>query len=101
MATVSIALTLPLLFCPHMDAGTRVTCLAFGISGVIFGRGQVAAAKKWREKYGEPTPEELMAIKKSHSVNIFRLLALIVVTVAAFALLFAAFAYCLMKFAVR
>lgn len=36
------------------------------------------------EKYGEPTPEELAAIKKSHSINIFRLLGLIVLAVAGF-----------------
>lgn len=93
MAAVSIALTLLLLFLPHLDAGTTATCLAFGISGVIFGRGQIAAAKRWREKYGEPTSEELMAIKKNHSeknhsVNIFRLLALIVIAVAGFILAF-------------
>ena len=97
MATVSMVLTLSLLFFPHMDFGTRATCLAFGISGVVSGMGLVAGAKKWREKYGEPTPEELMAIKKSHSVNIFRLLAMIVAAVTAFALLFLAVAYCLTR----
>jgi len=88
MAASSIALMLPLLFLPHLDAGTKATALAFCMSGAIFGWGQVAAAKKWREKYGEPDPEELMAIKKSHSVNIFRLLGLIVLTVIGFAVVF-------------
>jgi cobalamin synthase len=102
MAAVSIALMLSLLFLPHLlDAGTRATCLAFAISGVIYGRGQVAAAKRWREKYGDPTSEELMTIKKSHSVNIFRLLGLIVVVVAAFVLVFVAIAYLLSRFNAR
>ena len=102
MAAVNIALMLPLLSLPHLlDAGTRATCLAFAISGLIYGRGQVAAAKRWREKYGDPTPEELMAIKKSHSVNIFRLLALIIVVVVAFFLVFVAIAYLLSRFDAR
>ena len=90
-----------LLFLTHLDVGTKATCFAFGISGLAYGRGLVASAKKWREKYGEPTPEELTAIKKSHSVNIFRLLALIVVIVATFVLLFVAIAYCLSRFNAR
>jgi hypothetical protein len=61
----------------------------------------VLAAKKWREKYGEPTPEDLMVIKKSHSVNIFRLLGLIVAVIAAFILFFVALAYCLSRFNAR
>jgi hypothetical protein len=101
MAAVSFALTLSLLFVRHMDAGTRATCLAFGISGILYGWGRVAAAKRWREKFGEPTPEELMAIKKSHSVNIFRLLGLIIVVVAAFILFFIALACILSRFRPR
>jgi hypothetical protein len=101
MAAVSLALTLCLLFVRRMDAGTRATCLAFGISGVYYGWSRVAAAKRWREKYGDPTPEELMAIKKSHSVNVFRLLGTIVAVVAAFILLFVAIAYILSRFHAR
>jgi hypothetical protein len=98
MAGASTAIMIALLFVPHMDSGTKVTGLAFCISGVLYGRSQVSAAKKWREKYGEPTPEALIAIKKSHSVNIFRLLALIAAVVVAFMFLFVALAYCLSKF---
>ena len=101
MATVSTALAFAALFLPHLNAGTRATGLAFCISGVLWGRGQVEAAKRWREKYGEPSPEELMAIKKNHSVNIFRLLGLIVAVVAAFMLFFIALAYCLSRFDAR
>jgi hypothetical protein len=98
MAATSLVLMLPVLLLPHINPGTRATALVFCVSGVLYGRGQVAAAKKWRDEYGEPTPEDMAAIKKSHSINIFRLLALIVAVIAAFALFFLALAYCLSKF---
>lgn len=100
MIATSIVMLI-LLFLFHLDAGTRATCFAMFVSSLVSGRQQVAAAKRWREKYGDPTPEELMAIKKSYSVNIFRLLALIIVVVAAFVLVFVAIAYLLSRFDAR
>ena len=56
--------------------------------GLSWGLKQVAAAKKWRQKYGEPSPEQQMEIKKSHSVsNLPILLGWLVLGIVVLALL--------------
>jgi hypothetical protein len=64
----SIMVVLP-LFLSRMDWGQRFPAIAGGFGGLSWGLRQVAAAKRWRQKYGEPTTEEQMEIKKSHSVS--------------------------------
>jgi hypothetical protein len=81
-------IVLLLVLVPHVDFGTRCTGAAICLSGMFLGYSKVVAAKRWREKYGEPTPEELAAMEKSHSVSVFRLLVLIVLTVAGFVVVF-------------
>ena len=59
---------LPFLF-SRLNFGRQCSAAAAGLMGLSWGLKQVAAAKKWRQKYGEPSFEELMEIKKSHSVS--------------------------------
>jgi hypothetical protein len=40
-----------------------------GVMALSQGLKQVAAAKKWKQAYGEPTREEQMEIKQSHSIS--------------------------------
>jgi len=67
------------LFLSH-DTGLKLRAAGAGFMGLSWGHSQVAAAKKWRQKYGEPSTEELIEVKKSHSVSwpIWALVALVV-----------------------
>ena len=56
------------LFLSH-DTGLKLQAAAAGCMGLSWGHSQVVAAKKWRQKYGEPSTEELVEVKKSHSVS--------------------------------
>jgi hypothetical protein len=40
-----------------------------GLMSLSWGLKEVAAAKKWKQEYGEPTPKEQMEIKKNHSIS--------------------------------
>jgi hypothetical protein len=57
------------IFASRMDMGQRISAAGMGFMGLSWGLKQVAAAKKWRQEYGEPSPEEQMEIKQSHSVS--------------------------------
>jgi hypothetical protein len=57
------------LFASRMDWGQRILAIAAGFGGLSWGLSQVTAAKKWKQQYGEPTPQEQMEIKQSHSVS--------------------------------
>ncbi|HEY2330060.1 MAG TPA: hypothetical protein VGI63_09645 [Verrucomicrobiae bacterium] len=66
----------------------KCSAAASGCFGLSWGLKEVAAAKKWKKKYGEPNLEEQMEIKKSHSIsNLLLLLMLLVLGIAALALL--------------
>jgi len=65
------------LFASRLDLGQRFSAAAVGLMGLSWGLTQVTAAKKWREKYGEPTTEEQMVIKRSHSVSNLPLLIML------------------------
>ena len=67
------------LFLSH-DTGLKLRAAAAGCMGLSWGHRQVAAATKWRQKYGEPSTEELIEVKKSHSVSwpIWTLVALVI-----------------------
>lgn len=69
------------LFLFRIDLGQRFSAAAFGFAGLSWGLKQVTGAKKWRQNYGEPTPEELMDTKKNHSVSwpIWILVALVLI----------------------
>jgi hypothetical protein len=75
------------LFLSH-DTGLKLRAAAAGCMGLSWGHTQVAAAKKWRQKYGEPSTEELIEVKKSHSVSwpIWALVALVVLGIVLAAL---------------
>jgi len=76
------------LFLSRLDIGQRFSAAAGGFMGLSWGLKQVAAAKKWRQKYGEPSPEQQMEIKKSHSVsNLPILLGWLVLGIVVLALL--------------
>lgn len=76
------------LFASRLDLGERLLAPASGLMGFYWGMSRVAAAKKWRQQYGEPTSEERMEIKKSHSIsNLPLLLMWIVFGIAALLLL--------------
>jgi hypothetical protein len=47
----------------------QFSAAAGGFMGLSWGLKQVAAAKKWRQEYGEPSPEGQAEIKSSHSVS--------------------------------
>jgi hypothetical protein len=66
------------LFLPH-DTGLKLRAAATGSMSLSWGYSQKAAAKKWRQKYGEPSTEELIEVKKSHSVSwpVWTLVALV------------------------
>ena len=86
------------LFLPQLNAGDRLRAAAGGAVGLSWGLKQVAAAKKWRQKYGEPSPEELIEIKESHSVSTLSmclkiLLGFLVLGIVAIALLGLVFHY--------
>jgi hypothetical protein len=57
------------LFMSWVHVGQRLSVGTGGFIGLSWGLQQVAAVKKWKQKYGEPTPEEQMEIKKSHSIS--------------------------------
>ena len=57
------------LFASRLDLGQRFSAAGIGFMGLSWGLKQVAGAKKWRQKYGEPTPKEQKEIKESHSVS--------------------------------
>ena len=70
------------LFASKMDLGQRISAAGMGFMGLSWGLKQVAAAKKWSQKYGEPSPEEQAEVKQSHSIsNLPKLLGLIVLIV--------------------
>ena len=75
----SIMVILP-FFLSRMDWGQKFPALIGGFGGISWGLQQVVAAKKRRQQYGEPTPEEQMEVKKSHSVSwpIWALVAIII-----------------------
>jgi hypothetical protein len=75
------------LFLSH-DTGAKLRAAAAGCMGLSWGHSQVAAAKKWRQKYGEPSPEELIEVKKSHSVSwpVWMLVALVILGIVCAAL---------------
>jgi hypothetical protein len=78
---------LPFLF-SRLDFGRQCSAAAAGFMGLSWGLKQVAAAKKWRQKYGEPSLEEQTEIKKSHSIsNLPALLMLLVLGISALAIL--------------
>jgi hypothetical protein len=57
---------------------------ATGFIALSWGLKTVAAAKKWKQEYGEPTIEEQMEIKKSHSIsNLPKLLLLLFLAIIA------------------
>jgi hypothetical protein len=58
---------LPLLL--SHDTGLKLRAAAAGCMGLSWGHSQVAAARKWRQKYGQPSSEELIELKKRHSVS--------------------------------
>jgi hypothetical protein len=53
----------------RLHIGQRLSAGAGSFMGLSWGLQQVAAAKKWKQEYGEPTSEERMEIKKSHSIS--------------------------------
>lgn len=57
------------LFASKMDLGQRISAAGVGFMGLSWGLKQIATAKKWRQEYGEPTSEEQMEIKQSHSIS--------------------------------
>jgi hypothetical protein len=57
------------LFTSQLDMGRRLSAAATGFMALSWGLKQVAAAKKWKQEYGEPTPEEQMEVKKNHSIS--------------------------------
>jgi hypothetical protein len=63
------AMVILALFASRIDLGQRISAAGIGFMGLSWGLKQVAAAKKWSQEYGEPSPEEQMEIKKSHSVS--------------------------------
>lgn len=72
------------LFASRLDLGQRCSAAGAGFMGLAWGLSQVAGAKRWRQKYGEPSLEEQMAIKKSHSIsNLPKLLAWLGLSIAA------------------
>jgi hypothetical protein len=78
-----IVILLPLLL-SRMPWGQKLPAMAGGFSGLSWGLGQLAAAKRWRQKYGQPTIEEQIAIKKNHSIsNLPKLLMWLVLSLAA------------------
>lgn len=80
------------IFLPGLDFGRRCFAVSAGLMGWSWGSKEVAAAKNWRQKYGEPSLEEQMEIKKRHSIsNLPILLAWLVLPIAALALLRLAF----------
>jgi hypothetical protein len=80
------------LFLSRLDFGQRCSGAAAGFMGLSWGLQEVAAAKKWRQKYGEPDLVEQMEIKKRHSIsNLPILLAGLVLSIAVLALLGVAF----------
>jgi len=64
-------------FLPHF--GERCSAASGGFIGLSWGLKQVAAAKKWRQKYGAPTVVEQMEIKKNHSISNLPLLLMLLV----------------------
>ena|ERR1017187_8083360 len=83
------------LFASRLDLGQRFSAAGIGFMGLSWGLKQVAAAKKWKQKYGEPSPEEQTEIKKSHSVSnlpiLLGWLVLGIVVLALIGLIFASF----------
>lgn len=78
---------LPFLF-SQLPLSRQCSGAAAGFMALSWGLKEVAAAKKWKQKYGEPTSEEQMEIRASHSVsNLPLLLMLLVLGIAALALL--------------
>jgi hypothetical protein len=53
----------------RLHIGQRLSAGAGSFMGLSWGLQQVAAAKKWKQEYGEPTSEERMEIKKGHSIS--------------------------------
>ncbi len=83
----SIMVILP-LFLSRMDWGQKFPALIGGFGGLSWGLKQMAAAKKWRQKYGEPSIEDQTEVKKSHSVsNLPILLIWLMLSIAALLLL--------------
>jgi hypothetical protein len=67
-----------------LDFGQRCSAAASGFMGLSWGLKEVAAAKKWKQEYGEPDLAERMEIKKRHSVlNLPISLILLVSAIAA------------------
>jgi L-lactate permease len=66
---VGCAMMIVALFPSRSDLGPRLPAITGAFIGLSWGLQQVAGAKKWRQKYGEPSREELAEIKASHSVS--------------------------------
>jgi hypothetical protein len=72
------------VICVPVSFGQRFSAAGFGFMALSWGLTEAAAAKKWKQKYGEPTSAEQMEIKKSHSIsNLPKLLAWLVLSIAA------------------
>jgi hypothetical protein len=73
-------------FVRRLDFGQRCSAAAAAFMGFSWGLKEVAAAKKWKQKYGEPNLAEQVEMKKRHSIsNLAKLLAWLVLSIAAFA----------------
>ncbi len=83
----NIMVILP-LFTSRLATGQRLSAAATGFMALSWGLKEVAAAKKWKQEYGEPTLAEQIEIKKSHSVsNLPIILLWFILAIAAFAFL--------------
>ena len=67
------------LFATRLDFGQRCSGAAAGFMGLSWGLIEVAAAKKWKQQYGEPDLAEQMEVKKRHSISwpVWTLVALV------------------------
>jgi hypothetical protein len=52
-----------------LDFGQRCSAAAAVFMGLSWGLNEVAAAKKWTQKYGKPTVAEQMEMKERHSIS--------------------------------
>jgi hypothetical protein len=71
-------------FVPRLDFGQRCSAAATAFMGLSWGLKEVAAAKKWKQEYGEPDLVEQAEMKKRNSIlNLPPLLGLLVLSIGA------------------